>query len=99
MTEEPKSREIVRELIAYTHDVETGRHLQRETWVQGTFKHDEHDIDLRLDHGVGNGHAELSLMIDIDGKRAVWEYIDMTTLVETWATLVIESELKKRSAD
>lgn len=89
-------REVIRRALVYTHPVDTRRHLSRETWIQGKMPHPEHDIDVRLDHGVGSGHAELSLLVDIDGKRVAWEYIDMTTLVNNWAAKIVDAELRQR---
>lgn len=92
-----KVREIIRRALVYTHPVDARKHLSRETWIQGTVPHPEHQIDVRLDHGVGSGHAELSLMVDIDGKRVAWEYIDMTTLVNNWAAKIVDDELRLRA--
>ncbi|AWN03230.1 hypothetical protein PBI_APPA_49 [Microbacterium phage Appa] len=91
-----KVREVIRRALVYTHPVDTRQHLSRETWIQGKMPHPEHDIDVRLDHGVGSGHAQLSLVVDIDGKRIGWEYIDMTTLVNHWAAKMVDEELRKR---
>jgi hypothetical protein len=92
-----KVREICRRALVYTHPVDVKRHLSRETWIQGKVPHPEHEIEIRLDHGVGQGHAELSLLVDIDGKRAAWEYIDMTTLVNNWAAKIVDEELRRRA--
>ena len=89
-------REVIRRALVYTHPVDTRQHLSRETWIQGTIPHPEHEIEIRLDHGVGSGHAQLSLLVDIDGKRVAWEYIDMTTLVNNWAAKIVDAELRKR---
>lgn len=91
-----KVREIIRRAIVHTHPVDQRQHLSRETWIMGKYPHPEHDIDVRLDHGVGSGHAQLSLMVDIDGVRVAWEYIDMTTLVNHWATKIVDEELRRR---
>lgn len=92
-------REITRQALVYTHPVDTRRNLSRETWIQGTVPNPDHKIEIRLDHGVGSGHAELSLLVDIDGERAAWEYIDCTTLVEHWATKIVDEALHKRAKD
>lgn len=89
-------REIIGRAIVYRHPVDPRRHLSRETWIQGTMPNPDHKIEFRLDHGVGSGHAELSLMVDIDGKRVAWEYIDMTTLVEHWAAKIVDAEMRRR---
>lgn len=89
-------RAVIRRAIVHTHAVDPRQHLSRETWIQGTVPHPEHQIDIRLDHGTGSGHAQLSLMVDIDGKRVAWEYIDMTTLVNNWAAKIVDAELSAR---
>lgn len=93
----PTAREVIRRALVFTHPVNVRKHLSRETWIQGKVPHPEHDIDVRLDHGVGSGHAELSLLVDIDGVRVAWEYIDMTTLVNNWAAKIVDDELRRRA--
>lgn len=90
-----QARQIIRRALVFTHPVDTRQHLSRETWIQGKVPHPEHDIDVRLDHGVGSGHAQLSLVVDIDGKRISWEYIDMTTLVNNWAAKIVDEHLRR----
>lgn len=90
-------RDVVRRALVYTHRVDPRRHVSRETWIIGTVPHPDHEIDVRLDHGAGQGHAELSLLVDIDGKRVAWEYIDMTTLVNNWAAKIVDEELRRRA--
>lgn len=91
-------RSIVRRAVVHTHNVDPRQPLSRETWILGKYPHPDYDIDVRLDHGVGSGHAQLSLMVDIDGKRVAWEYIDMTTLVNHWAQKIVEEDLRRRAA-
>ena len=91
-----KVREVIRRALVHTHPVDARKHLSRETWIQGTVPHPEHKIEIRLDHGVGSGHAELSLLVDIDGQRVAWEYIDMTTLVNNWAAKIVDEEMRRR---
>src|SRR5690606_29921204 len=43
-----------------------------------------------LDTGVGLGSARLSLLVEVDGERIGWEYIDVTTLVEQWAAAIVD---------
>lgn len=93
-----RAREVIRRALVYTHPVDTRRHLSRETWIQGTIPNPDHKIEIRLDHGVGSGHAELSLLVDVDGERVAWEYIDMTTLVEHWSTKIVDEHLRKVEA-
>lgn len=94
-----KVREVIRRALVYTHPVDARRHVSRETWIIGKVPHAEYDIDIRLDHGAGQGHAELSLMVDIDGKRVAWEYVDVRNLVDHWAMKIVDEELRKRAAE
>lgn len=86
------ARAIVRELSAYTHPDEPELSAQRETWVQGAIPGavPGSEVLLRLDSGIGLGSAKLSLVIEVDGERVAWEYIDVTTLVESWASSIMD---------
>lgn len=86
------ARAIVRELAAYTHPDEPDLAAQRETWVQGAIPGavPGSEVLLRLDSGIGLGSAKLSLVIEVDGERVAWEYIDVTTLVESWASSIMD---------
>jgi hypothetical protein len=96
--DETTTREIAREIRGWAHP-EDQPDLLRETWIQGSFKSDDDsEILLRLDHGVGQGHAHLSLMVEIDGERIAWEYVDMTTLVEFWAQAIVADHMIKLAA-
>lgn len=84
---------VVRHIAAYSRPDEPTHELMRETWIQGQIvvpKELGDEALLRLDHGAGLGNARLSLIVEIDGERVAWEYIDVTTLVEAWATSIVD---------
>ena len=103
----PVTREIADELTAYVHPVVDPQ--QRETWLMGRVA----DVDggtyiFRVDSGAGLGHGELSLLVEHerpagDGdtitQRIAFEYIDMTTLTESWIESVIRRAQQKRAHD
>lgn len=104
---EHATREIAAELTAYTHPVEA---LQmRETWLQGSASDGKGGAYIfRVDSGAGIGHAELSLLVEHETpgatpddapvtERLAFEYIDMTTLTESWVESVIARAEAKRA--
>lgn len=95
-------RRIVRLISAYSHPDEPlapGQEGTAETWVQGTMKHDEHEIALRVDSGAALGGTKLTLLLEVDGERVAWEYIDITTLVEAWAAAALDDYLSGNTAE
>lgn len=84
------ARRILRELLAYAHPDEPEIDAGRETWMQGSLVDDDHETLLRLDAGIGLGSAKLSLVIERDGDRIVWEYVDVATLVNAWASAALD---------
>lgn len=98
----PALRAIVREIHAYSHPDEPELELGRETWVQGSVEiPKELGVEglVRLDSGNGLGNARLSLVVEIDGVRIGWEYIDVTTLVESWARTILDDYASGNTAE
>ena len=105
----PAPREIADELTAYVHPVTEPQ--QRETWLMGRVPLPDGSTYLfRVDSGAGLGHGELSLLVEHERpgadddsapitERIAFEYIDMTTLTETWVESVIRRAEQKRNHD
>ena len=94
--ETAQPREIINRLTAYTHPETDSGGGNRETWLQGKGKTlDGQTINFRLDAGAGLGNTHLSLLVELDGDpdeapERVWEYIDVTTLIEEWVNAITE---------
>jgi len=108
-TQPTPPREIADELTAYVHPVIEPQ--QRETWLMGRVPLPDGSTYLfRVDSGAGLGHGELSLLVEHERpgadddsapitERIAFEYIDMTTLTETWVESVIRRAEQKRNHD
>lgn len=84
------ARQISRVLSLPAHPVVEAQ-LLRETWVQGSALDAKQNVEFRLDSGAGCGHAQLSLLVDIDGERVAWEYIDVASLTEAWVNAIVDA--------
>lgn len=104
MEDTTQPRSIERLLSVPTHPETGAGDGNRETWAQGATRGPEGttggNAQFRLDIGAGGGDSHLALLVEFDNgpdeaPDRVWEYIDVTTLLEEWVSGICD----KRAAD